>query len=169
MLMNCKLELENQQTPILNLLYNLMTESLNELGFSIAEDLTAYSLIRTFTIIRTIKSISEDIIGKDRTTLIKNIQRLAEIEDLLFNQLKLFPGIIDGRIAVTGIIDSTFLRRFSEKVYSAKLRWNYVKECYEILQEQINCCLFTDKGVLGYSTNSPSDLNSDDSILKTDN
>ncbi len=49
-----------------------MTESMNELGFSIAEDLTAYSLIRTFTMIRTIKSISEDIVGKDRTTLIKN-------------------------------------------------------------------------------------------------
>ena len=94
--MYCKLELENQQTPTLNLLYNLMTESLNELGFSIAEDLTAYSLIRTF-VIRTIKSISEDIVGKDRTTLIKNIQRLTEIEDLLYNQLELFPGIIDGR------------------------------------------------------------------------
>ena len=59
----------------------------------------------------------------------------------------MFPDILDGRISLTGIIDSTFLRRFSEKVYSAKLRWNYVKECYEILQEQINCCLFTDKGV----------------------
>ena len=58
-----------------------------------------------------------------------------------------FPGILDGRRAVTGIIDSTFLRRFSDGVYSAKLRWNYVKECYEILQEQINCCLFTDKGI----------------------
>ncbi len=57
------------------------------------------------------------------------------------------PGIIDGRISFTGIIDSTFLKRFSEKVYSAKLRWNYVKECYEIPQEQINCCLFTDKGI----------------------
>ena len=78
--MYCKLELENQQTPILNLLYNLMTESLNELGFSIAEDLTAYSLIRTF-VIKTIKSISEDIVGKDRTTLIKSIQRLTEIDD----------------------------------------------------------------------------------------
>ncbi len=125
--MYCKLELENQQTPILNLLYNLMTESLNELGFSIAEDLTAYSLIRTF-VIRTIKSISEDIVGKDRTTLIKSIQRLTEIEDLLYNQLELFPGIINGRISLTGIIDSTFLKRFSEKVYSAKLRWNYVKK-----------------------------------------
>ena len=48
-----------------------MTEPMNELGFSIAEDLTAYSLIRTF-VIRTIKSISEDILGKDRTTIIKN-------------------------------------------------------------------------------------------------
>ena len=145
--MHCKLELDERQIPVLGLLHNLMTESLNELGFSIAENLTAYSLIRTFTIIKTIKSISEDIIGKDRTTLIKNIKDLKEIEDLLFNQLKLFLGIIDGRRAVTGIIDSTFLRRFSEKVYSAKLRWNYVKECYEILQEQINCCLFTDKGI----------------------
>ncbi len=133
--------------PVFGLLHNLMTESLNELGFSIAEDLTAYSLIRTFTIIRTIKSISEDIIGKDRTTIIKSIQRLTEIEDLLYNQLELFPDILDGRISLTGIIDSTFLKRYSEKVYSAKLRWNYVKECYEILQEQINCCLFTDKGI----------------------
>ena len=145
--MHCKCELENQQAPVLSLLYNLMTESLNELGFSVAEDLATYALIRTFTIIKTIKRISEDIIKKDRTTIIKNIQRLTEIEELLFNQLELFPGIIDGRRAVTGIIDSTFLRRFSEGVYSAKLRWNYVKECYEILQEKINCCLFTDKGI----------------------
>ena len=55
--------------------------------------------------------------------------------------------MLDGRRAVTGIIDSTFLRRYSDRVYSAKLRWNYVKNCYEILQEQINCCLFTDKGI----------------------
>ena len=47
----------------------MLTESLNELGFSIAGNLTAYSLIRTFTIIKTIKSISEDIIKKDRTSL----------------------------------------------------------------------------------------------------
>ena len=72
MLMHCKLELDERQIPVLGLLHNLMTESLNELGFSIAEDLTTYSLIRTFTIIKTIKSISEDIIGKDRTTIIKN-------------------------------------------------------------------------------------------------
>ena len=39
------------------------------------------------------------------------------------------------------------MERFSDRVYSAKLRWNYVKNCYEILQEQINCCLFTDKGI----------------------
>jgi len=138
--MHCKLELKERQIPVLGLLHNLMTESMNELGFSIAEDLTAYSLI-TFTIIKTIKRISEEIIGKDRTTLIKNIQRLKEIDDLLYNQLELFPGIIDGRRAVTGIIDSTFLKRFSDRVYSAKLRWNYVKNCYEILQEKINCCL----------------------------
>jgi len=43
MLMNCKLGLENRQTPILNLLYNLMTESMNELGFRIAEDLNIFS------------------------------------------------------------------------------------------------------------------------------
>ena len=98
--MNCKYELENQQISILNLLHKTMAESLNELGFNIAERLTAYSLIRTFTIIKTIKSISEDIIKKDRTTIIKNIQRLTEIEDLLYNQLELFPGIIDGRRAV---------------------------------------------------------------------
>jgi len=115
-----------------------------------------YALIRTFTIIRTIKSVSEDIIGKDRTTLIKNIQRLAEIEDLLFNQLEQLPDVLDGRKTVTGIIDSTFLRRFSEGVYSAKLRWNYVKNCYEILQEQINCCLFTNNGIYtAYTTIKP--------------
>lgn len=145
--MNCKLELEKQQTPIFNLLYNLMAESLNELGCSIAERLTAYSLIRTFTIIKTIKSISEDILGKDRTTIIKNTQRLTKIDDLLFNQLELLPGVLDWRRTLTGIIDSTFIKRFSENVYSAKLRWNYAKGCYEILQEQINCCVFTNKGL----------------------
>jgi hypothetical protein len=154
--MHCKLELEEQQIPVLGLLHNMLTESLNELGFSVAERLAVYALIRTFTIIRTIKSVSEDIIGKDRTTLIKNIQRLAEIEDLLFNQLEQLPDVLDGRKTVTGIIDSTFLRRFSEGVYSAKLRWNYVKNCYEILQEQINCCLFTNNGIYtAYTTIKP--------------
>lgn len=143
--MNCKLELDERQIPawFTTQPYDRIPERVGIQhcgGFN-------HSLIRTFTMIRTIKSISEDIIGKDRTAIIKNIQRLTEIEDLLFNQLELFPDILDGRISLTGIIDSTFLRRFSEKVYSAKLRWNYVKECYEILQEQINCCLFTDKGV----------------------
>jgi len=76
-------------------------------------------------VVRTIKSISEEIIKKDRTTVIKNIQRLKK-SDLLYNQLELFPGILEGRIGLE-IIDSTFLKRFSEKVYSAKLRWNYVK------------------------------------------
>jgi len=145
--MNCKYELENQQTSTLNMLHKILTESLNELGFNIAERLTTYALIRTFTIIKTIKSISKDIIKKDRTIIIKNIQRLKEIEDLLFNQLKFFPDILDGRSSITAIIDSTLIKRFSEKVYSAKLRWNYAKRCYEILQEQINCCLFTDKRV----------------------
>jgi len=144
--MHCKCELENQQAPVLSLLYNLMTESLNELGFSVAEDLATYALIRTFTIIKTIKRISEDIIKKDRTTIIKNIQRLTGIDDFLFNQLELLPGVLDGRSGLTAIIDSTLLRRFSDKVYSAKLRWNYAKGCYEVLQEQINCCIFTNNG-----------------------
>jgi len=43
MLMHCKLD--ESQIPVLGLLHNLMTESLNELGFSIAEDITAYPLI----------------------------------------------------------------------------------------------------------------------------
>jgi len=64
--MNCKLELEKQQVPVLSLLHNLMTESPSELGLSIAEGLTAYAVTRTFTIIKTIKSISEDIIKKRR-------------------------------------------------------------------------------------------------------
>jgi len=86
---------------------------------------------------------------------------LKEIEDLLYNQLELFPGIIDRRRAVTGIIDSTFLKRYSDRVYSAKLRWNYVKECYEILQEQINCCFFTDKGIYtAYTTIKPQEKKS---------
>ncbi len=65
---------------------------------------------------------------------------MKEIEDLFYNQLELFPDIIDGRISLKGIIDSTFLKRYSDRVYSAKLRWNYAKKCYEI-QEKINCCL----------------------------
>jgi len=144
--MNCKLELDERQIPVLGLLHDLVTESLNELGFSIAEDLTTHSLIRTFTTIGTIKGVSEGMIGRDGTAIIKNVQRLTEIEDLLFNRLELFPGILDGRISLTGVIDSTFLRRFSDRVHSAKLRWNYVKNCYEILQEQVNCRSFTDKG-----------------------
>jgi len=71
---------------------------------------------------------------------------LTGIDDFLFNQLELLPGVLDGRSSLTAIIDSTLLRRFSDKVYSAKLRWNYAKGCYEILQEQINCCIFTNNG-----------------------
>ncbi len=131
-------------------------------GFSVAEDLVTHALIRTFTILKTIKSISgEEIIKKDRTTLVKNIQRLTEAEDLLYNQLKMLSGIIDGRVSLTEIIDSAFLRRFSERVYSAKLRWNYVKKCYEILQELINCCFFTDKGIYtAYTTIKPEEKKS---------
>jgi len=144
---NCELRLEIEKVSVLNKLYDMLVESLNELGFSVSERLTAYALIRTFTPIKTIKAISEDILGINRTTLIKNIQRLAETEDLLYNQLSMFPDILDGRKTITAIIDSTFIKRFSENVYSAKLRWNHAKRCYEILQEQINCCLFTDIGV----------------------
>ena len=39
-----------------------------------------------------------------------------------YKELELFPDILDGRRAVTGIIDSTFLERFSGRVYSTKLR-----------------------------------------------
>jgi len=39
-----------------------------------------------------------------------------------YKDLELFPDILDGRRAVTGIIDSTFLERFSGRVYSTKLR-----------------------------------------------
>lgn len=94
--MHCELGLKGCQMPVRGLLHNLMTESLNKLGFRVAEDLATYTLTRTFTAIETIKSISKDIIGKDKTTIIKNIQKLTEIEDFLFNQLKLLPGILDG-------------------------------------------------------------------------
>jgi len=97
--MYCKLELESEKESVLNQLHKMLTESLNELGFSVAEDLATYALVRTFTIIKTIKGISGDIIKKDRTTLIKNIQKLTEIENFLFNQLKLLPGVLDGRRA----------------------------------------------------------------------
>ena len=43
-----KLESENQQTPILNLLYNFMTESLNELGFSCREFNSIFSDKNTY-------------------------------------------------------------------------------------------------------------------------
>ena len=36
-----------------------------------------------------------------------------------------------------------------------------MKECYEILQEQINCCLFTDKGIYtAYTTIKPQEKKS---------
>lgn len=46
--MHCKLKLDERQIPVLGLMHNLMTESINKLGFSIAEDLATYTLIRTF-------------------------------------------------------------------------------------------------------------------------
>ena len=50
--MHCKLESGSEKVSILNNLHKMLAESLNELGFRIAEDLTTYSMIRTFTIRR---------------------------------------------------------------------------------------------------------------------
>ena len=84
--MHYKLELDERQIPVLGLLHNLMTESLNELGFSIAEDLTTYSLIRAFTIIK--------IIGKDRTTIIKNIKDWRKSRICFTTSLSYFPALL---------------------------------------------------------------------------
>ena len=104
--------------------------------------------------VRTIKSISEEIIKKDRTTVIKNIQRLKK-SDLLYNQLELFPGILEGRIGLrNNRLD--FLKAFQRKSLLCKAQMELRQKCYEILQEQINFCLFTDKGICtAYTTMKP--------------
>ncbi|WP_232210793.1 hypothetical protein [Methanothermococcus okinawensis] len=81
------------------------------------------------TPIKTIKAFSESISKIHRTTIIKNIQKLSKNEICVYNQLASLPDILnDKRFRFTAIIDSTFIRRWSEKVYGCIIRYNYIEE-----------------------------------------
>ncbi|EHP83633.1 hypothetical protein [Methanotorris formicicus] len=96
-------------------LKELLVNSLNTLGIANLDDLADYCLVRTLTEIKTIKAISEEILGIHRTTIIKKLQELSEIENCLYTQLLNLPNILDNRkFKFSIIIDSTLLRRFSK-------------------------------------------------------
>ncbi|WP_232210803.1 hypothetical protein [Methanothermococcus okinawensis] len=98
------------------------------------------------TPIKTIKAFSESISKIHRTTIIKNIQKLSKNEICVYNQLASLPDILnDKRFRFTAIIDSTFIRRWSEKVYGCIIRYNYIEEHRKLYQEQINCCIYHNK------------------------
>jgi len=138
---------------MLKTLSNILTNSINSLGITCSEGLSKYILTRTLTQIKTIKAYSKHISNIHRTTIVKNIQKLSEVESCLCTQLYNLPNILsDGRFKYSAIIDSTLLRRWSEKVYSCKVRYNYVEKHKKPYQEQINCCIYHEKkGLIPYT------------------
>jgi len=137
---------------MLKTLNNILTNSINSLGITCSEGLSKYILTRTLSQIKTIKAYSKYISKFHRTTIVKSIQKLSEVENCLCTQLYSLPNILsDGRYKYTAIIDSTLLRRWSEKVYSCKVRYNYVEKHSKLYQEQINCCIYHEKkGIIQY-------------------
>ncbi|WP_414739796.1 hypothetical protein ACPB8Q_08000 (plasmid) [Methanocaldococcus indicus] len=127
-------------------LKELLDNSLNTLGIANSDDLVDYCLIRTLTDIKTIKSISEEILEIHRTTIIKKLQKPSEIENCFYAQLLNLPVILNNRkFKFSIIIDSTLLRRYSKNVFSSSIRYNYVENHKKLYQEQINCCIFNKK------------------------
>ncbi|XRO77206.1 hypothetical protein ACO3VM_01385 [Methanocaldococcus sp. 10A] len=59
---------------------DILVDSINSLGLGCSEELARYGMSRTLTPIKTIKGISDDILEIDRTTVIKNLQKLSEDE-----------------------------------------------------------------------------------------
>ncbi|WP_423793157.1 hypothetical protein ACPB8Q_02795 [Methanocaldococcus indicus] len=83
-----------------------------------SDDLVDYCLVRTLTKIKTIKVISEEILKIHRTTLIKKLQKLSEIENCFYTHLLNLPNILNNRkFKFSIIIDSTLLRRYSKNVF----------------------------------------------------
>jgi hypothetical protein len=131
---------------MLSALNNILTNSINSLGFNCSEELSKFALVRTLTPIKTIKAFSESISKIHRTTIVKNLQKLSEEEFCLYTQLLNLPDILnDNRFKYTAIIDSTLLRRWSENVYGCSIRYNYIEKHSKLYQEQINCCIYHEK------------------------
>ena len=100
---------------MLTALDNILTNSINSLGFNCSEELSKFVQVRTLTPIKTTKAFSEYISEIHRTTIVKNLQKLSEDEFYLHTQLSNLPDILDdSRFKYTGIIDSTPLRRWSD-------------------------------------------------------
>ncbi|MFU8654075.1 hypothetical protein [Methanotorris formicicus] len=127
-------------------LNNILTNSINSLGFNCSEELSKFAQVRTLTPIKTIKAFSEYVSGIHRMTIVKNLQKLSENEFCLYTQLSNLPDIFDdNRFKYTAIIDSTLLRRWSKKVYGCNIRYNYIERHSKPYQEQINCCIYHEK------------------------
>ena len=131
---------------MLTALNSILTNSINSLGFNCSEELSKFAQVRILTPIKTTKAFSEHISGIHRTTIVKNLQKLSEDEFYLYTQLSNLPDILDdNRFKYTIIIDSTLLRRWSEKVYGCSIRYNYIERHSKPYQEQINCCIYHEK------------------------
>ncbi|WP_245528884.1 hypothetical protein [Methanotorris formicicus] len=57
-------------------LNNILTNSINSLGFNCSEELSRFAQVRTLTPIKTIKAFSEYVSGIHRTTIVKNLQTI---------------------------------------------------------------------------------------------
>ncbi|XRO76871.1 hypothetical protein ACO3VM_08915 [Methanocaldococcus sp. 10A] len=127
-------------------LNNILVDCINSLGLGCSEELARYGMTRTLTPIKTIKGISEDILEIDRTTVIKNLQKLSEDEYCLYNQLSNLTDILDDdRYKFVAIVDSMLVRRWSDKVYGCTIRYNYIERHYKPYQEVINCSIYHEK------------------------
>ncbi|XRO77042.1 hypothetical protein ACO3VM_04325 [Methanocaldococcus sp. 10A] len=125
---------------------DILVDSINSLGICSSEELARYGMTRTLTPIKTIKGISEDILEIDRTTVIKNLQKLSEDEYCLYTQLSNLPDILDDdRYKFVAILDSMLGMRFSCGVYGCTVRYNYIERHYKPYQEVINCCIYHEK------------------------
>ncbi|XRO76488.1 hypothetical protein ACO3VM_06810 [Methanocaldococcus sp. 10A] len=125
---------------------DILVDSINSLGICSSEELARYGMTRTLTPIKTIKGISEDILEIDRTTVIKNLQKLSEDEYCLYNQLSNLTDILDDdRYKFVAIVDSMLVRRWSDKVYGCTIRYNYIERHYKPYQEVINCSIYHEK------------------------
>jgi len=125
----------------------MLANSINSLGFSCSEKISKFALVRTLTPIKTIKAFSEYVSGIHRTIMIKNLQKLSQDELYLYTQLlNLLDILNDGRFKYTAIIDSTLLKRWNENVHGCGIRYNYIEKHSKLYQEQINSCIYHEKG-----------------------
>ncbi|WP_245528925.1 hypothetical protein [Methanotorris formicicus] len=80
-------------------LNNILTNSINSLGFNCSEELSKFAQVRTLTPIKTIKAFSEYVSGIHRTTIVKkptkNYQKMSFVCILNYPTFPIFLMTID--------------------------------------------------------------------------